>query len=64
MSRERPALHEGWHGKFDVVVLAPEYVTPDWLHELITRAGRFVGVGDFRPDFGRFRLDHFDVAAL
>lgn len=49
---------------FEVVVLAPEYVRPDWLHDLITRAGRFIGLGDFRPDYGRFRMDTFQVKEL
>jgi hypothetical protein len=64
ITRHRPALAEGWKLKFQIVVLAPEYVSPDWLHDLVTRAGRFVGIGDFRPDFGRFRLDRFEVKSL
>jgi hypothetical protein len=64
VSRTRPMFHEGWKVSFDVVVLAPEYVSQDWLHDLITRAGRFVGLGDFRPDYGRFRMDSFQVRGL
>jgi hypothetical protein len=64
VSRTRPMFQEGWKVGFDVVVLAPEYVSPDWLHDLITRAGRFVGLGDFRPDYGRFRMDSFQVKEL
>src|SRR5262249_23651755 len=47
VSRTRPMFREGWQVGFGVVVLAPEYVSTDWLHDLITRAGRFVGVGLF-----------------
>jgi hypothetical protein len=64
VSRKRPMFQEGWKVGFDVVVLAPEYVSPDWLHDLISRAGRFVGLGDFRPDYGRFRMDSFQVKEL
>jgi len=61
ISRRRPVLHEGWQVRFTVIVLAPEYITADWLHDLITRAGRFTGLGDFRPDYGRFRMDSFHL---
>lgn len=64
VSRTRPMFHEGWKVGFDVIVLAPEYIAPDWLHDLISRAGRFVGLGDFRPDYGRFRMDSFQVKEL
>lgn len=64
ISRVRPIFREGWEVAFEVVVLAPEYVRPDWLHDLITRAGRFIGLGDFRPDYGRFRMDTFQVKEL
>lgn len=61
VSRRRPMFQEGWELELSVIVLAPEYITASWLHELITRAGRFTGLGDFRPDFGRFRMDSFTV---
>ncbi len=64
VSRTRPMFREGWTVGFQIVVLAPEYVSPDWLHDLISRAGRFVGLGDFRPDYGRFRMDSFRVKEL
>ena len=64
VSRTRPMFREGWTVGFDVLVLAPEYCDPDWLHDLISRAGRFVGLGDFRPDYGRFRMDSFQVKEL
>ncbi len=61
VSRRRPMFQEGWELELSVVVLAPEYISPSWLHELITRAGRFTGLCDFRPDYGRFRLDSFAI---
>jgi len=64
ITRARPMFREGWTVDFDVAVLAPEYADEDWLHDLISRAGRFVGLGDFRPDYGRFRMDAFQVKEL
>ncbi len=64
ISRVRPMFREGWTVSFRVVVLAPEFIGPDWLHDLVSRAGRFVGLGDFRPDYGRFRMDSFQVKEL
>jgi hypothetical protein len=64
VSRMRPMFREGWTVTYDVVVLAAEYIDRDWLHDLITRAGRFVGLGDFRPDYGRFRMDSFRIKEL
>ena len=64
VSRTRPMFREGWSVSFVVVVLAPEFIASDWLHDLVSRAGRFVGLGDFRPDYGRFRMDSFQVKEL
>jgi hypothetical protein len=64
VSRARPMFREGWTVTFDVVVLAAEYIDAGWLHDLISRAGRFIGLGDFRPDYGRFRMDSFQVKEL
>jgi hypothetical protein len=64
VSRTRPMFREGWTVTFSVICLAPEFLSADWLHDLISRAGRFVGLGDFRPDYGRFRMDSFQVKEL
>ena len=40
--------------EFEVVL--PEYVTPELLNEVLQLAGRVIGVGDFRPTFGRFQV--------
>lgn len=41
--------------------LLPEYITPELLNETVVRAGRLIGLGDFRPDFGTFQLQKFEV---
>jgi len=61
VSRSRPMMHSGWSATFIVQCLAPEYITPADLRLVVTNAGRFVGIGDFRPTYGRFDLTSFKV---
>lgn len=61
VTRERPALRTGWKATFDLQVNQPEFISKQMLHELLTAAGRFVGLGDFRPTFGRFQVTGFVV---
>lgn len=59
ITRTRPAMKAGWEATFDLLVNLPEYIPTDVLHEAITNAGRLVGVGDFRPTYGRFHITQF-----
>jgi hypothetical protein len=61
VTRMRPAFLPGWKAVFDLQILLPEYVPPMDLLDVITRAGQLVGVGDFRPTFGRFQVTNFHV---
>lgn len=61
ITRERPALKAGWEAEFQLMVNLPEYITPDILHEVISSAGKLIGVGDFRPTFGRFSVVRFEI---
>lgn len=54
ITRVRPALRAGWEASFDLMVLLPEYIDLPTLLDTATNAGRLVGVGDFRPTYGRF----------
>ena len=63
ITRERPAMKVGWVAEFVAQVLTPEYISTAFLHELIERAGQLVGVGDYRPTFGRFQITGFDVTS-
>ena len=63
VTRARPAFHPGWACDLDLMVLSPEYISKSMLHEALTRAGQLVGVGDFRPTYGRFRIDSFQLRA-
>lgn len=61
ITRERPAFKAGWRAEFQLMCLLPEYISPDLLHITLTRAGMLVGLADYRPTYGRFRLDSFKV---
>jgi hypothetical protein len=60
ITRERPAMREGWRAQFDFTVLLPEYVDRHLFADVLQSAGRLIGVGDFRPTFGRFSVSKFE----
>lgn len=59
ITRERPALKEGWEATVELMVLLPEYIDRTLLLDVLTNAGRLIGVGDFRPTYGRFAVVSF-----
>ena len=61
ITRTRPAFLEGWTATVDIQVLLPDYIPPSVLLSVIEDAGRFVGVGDYRPTYGRFQVVKFEV---
>lgn len=61
ITRTRPAVKKGWKTRFDLLVGLPEYIDSHLLHEVIANAGRLIGVGDFRPTYGRFLIKNFEV---
>ena len=60
INRVRPALLKGWQATFELEVILPEYISRDLLLATVYNAGRLVGIGDFRPTYGRFHV--VDVA--
>jgi hypothetical protein len=56
VTRCRPFLNKGWKCEFTVDVLEPSFITEDLLRDIIDRAGKFHGLMDFRPDYGRFMV--------
>jgi hypothetical protein len=60
ITRVRPAMFVGWQVDFEFQVLLPEYISPALLNEMVQSAGRLIGVGDFRPTFGRFQVVGFE----
>lgn len=51
------ALFRQWKSKFRVIVSADDYIDKNLLLESLDYAGAYVGVGDFRPRFGRFKVN-------
>ncbi len=39
----------------------PEYVGSQEFLDVLALAGRVIGVGDFRPTYGRFAIVNFDT---
>ncbi|HEX6827203.1 MAG TPA: hypothetical protein VF077_12870 [Nitrospiraceae bacterium] len=61
ITRCRPAMREGWRASFIFLVNLPEYINPQLLNTTIQQAGKLVGLGDFRPSFGRFNVTSFEI---
>lgn len=61
ITRSRPALRLGWKINVRLQVLLPEYISPELLNETIQSAGRLIGLGDFRPTFGRYQVVKFEL---
>lgn len=61
INRTRPAMRAGWTADFELQVLTPEYIDEHLLMDVLSTAGRLVGVGDFRPTFGRFAITKFEI---
>lgn len=59
VTRVRPAMLAGWRVTFDLDVILPEYISRERFHDAIQNAGRLVGLGDFRPTYGRFQIIEF-----
>src|SRR3990172_865956 len=61
ITRVRPALRSGWRVEIDLMVVLPEYIADALLQDVVATAGRLVGVGDFRPTYGRFTVVGYEV---
>lgn len=59
ITRRRPAFNAGWKATFDFSVLLPEYVAPMDFLDILTLAGRVIGLADMRPTYGRFAVVSF-----
>lgn len=64
ITRVRPAMLAGWEISVDFAVVLPEYISHSFLTELVSRAGALIGVGDFRPTYGRFATKAIECVAL
>lgn len=61
ITRVRPAFLKGWRATFVFQSLQPEYLDEQMFHQALALAGRTVGLADYRPTYGRFLVQHFEV---
>ena len=61
VTRVRPAMRAGWKLSFEFMINLPEYIGANDLRAIIEQAGRLIGIGDFRPTFGRFGIVNYSV---
>ena len=61
INRTRPAVSAGWTADVHFEILTPEYIDPVLFQDVLSTAGRLVGVGDFRPTYGRFFIKNFQI---
>lgn len=61
ITRQRPAVEKGWRCVFHLTVLTPQYIGQQDLHACLVQAGQLVGVGDFRPSYGRFSIVRYEL---
>jgi hypothetical protein len=52
--RQRPIFHK-WALEFTLTIIEPQ-LPSNVVKEIMDYAGRFVGIGDYRPKFGRFHV--------
>lgn len=57
VERLRPRF-DAWALKFQIEV-HDDQIHPDAVREILEYAGRFCGIGDFRPRYGRFQVSLF-----
>lgn len=58
--RLRPTFKPGWSLDFEIQVI-DDQLPAEILNDVLTLAGKTVGIGDYRPKFGRFLVSHFEV---
>ena len=57
--RERPRFDE-WGLDFQIEIF-DDQVKPEVVNEVLVDCGKYVGIGDYRPKFGRFMVTKFEV---
>lgn len=59
VARARLQLSEAWELAFTIEVVE-NGIKPDLLYDVLADAGRSVGIGDWRPRYGRFTVTTFE----
>lgn len=55
----RPEFLKGWTIKFALLLLDTDQLPVKTVKELLVYGGKFVGIGDWRPRYGRFEVISF-----
>ena len=58
--RARPKFND-WSLEFEINNGDPTIIHQDTLEKILTDAGRYYGLGDFRPEFGLFEVEEFSI---
>ena len=58
--RYRPKFDK-WSLEFTLAIHEDEQVPAEVVQKILVAAGQFVGIGDYRPRYGRFRVSKFEV---
>jgi len=56
ITRMRPSFLKGWSAEIELMVNTPEYIDYEFFSEVLSMSGRLIGLGDFRPTYGRFNI--------
>lgn len=59
----RPKLDPGWRLTFRLIV-ADTTIHPETLKQIVSFSGLLSGLGAWRPEYGRFVLDRFEVSGF
>jgi hypothetical protein len=56
--RTRPKFDKGWKASFSLMVL-DDTISTEILRNILMYAGGYIGIGDWRPKYGRFEVTEF-----
>jgi hypothetical protein len=57
--RARPRF-DSWELEFEIVNKDPTIINKDVLKQILIDAGKYYGIGDYRPDYGLFEVINFE----
>jgi hypothetical protein len=58
--RARPRF-DNWSLEFQIINNDPTIIHSDTLQKILIDAGKYYGLGDFRPEYGTFKLEKFEI---
>jgi len=64
IARTRPGVEAGWTMHAEIRILQPDLISVELLSRILVNAGACVGLCDFRPRYGRFRVARCEAVAL